>query len=84
MTAEFPNEKDPIHQLSSRQSREFRQFISKLAAEANIKDADGLALQLSLLFEGSVQAEQMQRGSGAVKYAKKAAKILIDGAIKTN
>ena len=81
-SAEFPNEENPIHQLSHQQSREFRQFISKLAAEANIKDADGLALQLSLLFEGSVQAEQMQRGSGAVKYAKKAAKILINGAAK--
>ena len=81
-SAEFPNEQNPIHQLSSRQSREFRQFISKLASEANIKDADGLALQLSLLFEGSVQAEQMKRGSGAIKYAKKAAKMLIDSAIK--
>ncbi len=79
-SAEFPNEENPIHQLSSKQSREFRQFISKLASEANIKDADGLALQLSLLFEGAVQAEQMKRGSGAIKYAKKAAKLLIDGA----
>ncbi len=81
-SAEFPNEENPIHQLSSRQSREFRQFIAKLATEANIKDAEGLALQLSLLFEGAVQAEQMKRGSGAIKYAKKAAKILIDGASK--
>lgn len=81
-SAEFPNEENPIHQLSSKQSREFRQFISKLASEAKIKDADGLALQLSLLFEGAVQAEQMKRGSGAIKYAKKAAKILIDGVIK--
>ena len=81
-SAEFPNEENPIHQLSHQQSREFRQYISKLATEANIKDADGLALQLSLLFEGSVQAEQMKRGSGAVKYAKKAAKILINGATK--
>ena len=81
-SAEFPNEENPIHQLSSQQSREFRQFIGKLASEASIKDADGLALQLSLLFEGAVQAEQMKRGSGAIKYAKKAAKILIDGAIK--
>jgi len=79
-SAEFPNEENPIHQLSSKQSREFRQFIAKLATEANIKDADGLALQLSLLCEGAVQAEQMKRGSGAIKYAKKAAKILIDGA----
>ena len=81
-SAEFPNEENPIHQLSSQQSYEFRQFISKLASEASIKDADGLALQLSLLFEGAAQAEQMKRGSGAIKYAKKAAKILIDGAIK--
>lgn len=81
-SAEFPNEQDPIHQLSSQQSREFRQFISQLATEASIKDADGLALQLSLLFEGAVQAEQMNRGSGAVKYAKKAAKILINGSAK--
>ena len=81
-SAEFPVEDNPIHQLSSKQSLEFRQFIAKLATEANIKDADGLALQLSLLFEGAVQAEQMKRGSGAIKYAKKAAKILIDGASK--
>lgn len=81
-SAEFPNEENPIHQLSSKQSREFRQFISRLASEASVKDADGLALQLSLLFEGAVQAEQMKRGSGAIKYAKKAAKLLIDAAIK--
>jgi AcrR family transcriptional regulator len=81
-SAEFPNEENPIHQLSSQQSREFRRYICKLASEASIKGADGLALQLSMLFEGAVEAEQIQRGSGAVKYAKKAAKILIDGAIK--
>lgn len=81
-SAEFPNEENPIHKLSSQQSREFRQFIAQLATAANIKDADGLALQLSLLFEGAVQAEQMKRGSGAIKYAKKAAKLLIDGATK--
>ena len=81
-SAEFPSEDNPIHQLSSKQSREFRQYIEKLATEASIRGADGLALQLSLLFEGAVQAEQMKRGSGAMKYAKKAAKILIDGATK--
>lgn len=80
-SAEFPNEENAVHQLSSEQSRQFRQYISSLASDANIQDADGLALQLSLLFEGAVQAEQMKRGSGAIKYAKKAAKILIDGAL---
>lgn len=81
-SAEFPNEENPIHKLSSQQSKEFRQFIAKLATEAHINDAEGLALQLSLLFEGAVQAEQMKRGSGAIKYAKKAAKMLIDNAEK--
>lgn len=80
-SAEFPNEESPVHQLSSAQSRQFKQFITALAQEANIKDAEGLALQLSLLFEGAVQAEQMKRGSGAIKYAKKAAIILIDDAL---
>lgn len=80
-SAEFPQEDNPVHQLSSEQSRQFRQYISLLANEAGIQDADGLALQLSLLFEGAVQAEQMKRGCGAVKYAKTAAKILIDGAL---
>jgi AcrR family transcriptional regulator len=79
-SAEFPSEASPVHQLSSEQSRQFKQYISSLAHEANIQDADGLALQLSLLFEGAVQAEQMIRGSGAMTYAKKAAKILINGA----
>lgn len=80
-SAEFPQEDNPVHQLSTEQSLQFREYIRHLAAEANIKDADGLALQLSLLFKGAVQAEQMQRGSDAIKYAKKAAKILIDGAL---
>jgi AcrR family transcriptional regulator len=79
-SAEFPSEESAVHQLSTEQSRQFRQYISSLASEANIQDADGLALQLSLIFEGAVQAEQMKRGSGAMKYAKKAAKILIDSA----
>ena len=83
-SAEFPSEENAVHQLSSEQSRQFRQYISTLATEANIHDADGLALQLSLLFEGAVQAEQMKRGSGAIKYAKTAAKILIDGAKKAS
>ena len=53
----------------------------ELAADAG-QEAEGLALQLSLLIEGAMQAEQMKRGSGAFKYAKKASKILIDSAPK--
>ncbi|MEI7916234.1 MAG: TetR/AcrR family transcriptional regulator [Methylophilaceae bacterium] len=77
-SAEFPNEESPVHKLSAEHAKEFRTYIASLASEAGISDSDGLALQLSLLIEGSMQAEQMKRGSGAIKYAKKAAKILID------
>ena len=35
-----------------------------------------------MLIEGAIQSEQMKRGSGAIKYAKKAAKVLIDMAQK--
>ena len=81
-SAEFPNEESPVHKLSADHSKEFRIYIAKLAEEAGVIDTEGLALQLSLLIEGAMQAEQMKRGSGAVKYAKKAAKILIDSAPK--
>lgn len=83
-SAEFPQEDNPIHQLSSAQSQSFKHYITTLATEANIQDADGLALQLAILFEGAVQAEQMQRGCGAIKHAKLAAKTLIDLAIQTS
>lgn len=82
-SAEFPNEENPVHRLSAEQSRQFRQYLAGLASDAGIQDAEGLALQLSLLIEGAMQAEQIKRGSGAVKYAKKAAKVLIDSALKS-
>ena len=81
-SAEFPNEDNAIHQLSAEQSRQFRRYLAGLAKDAGVRDADGLALQLSLLIEGAMQAEQMKRGSGATAYAKKAARILIDSALK--
>ncbi|MDZ4099246.1 MAG: TetR/AcrR family transcriptional regulator [Methylophilaceae bacterium] len=80
-SAEFPEESNAIHQLSAEQSEQFRAYLSDLAKAAGVKDYDGLSLQLSLLIEGAMQAEQIKRGSGAIKYAKKAAKILIDDAL---
>ena len=79
-STEFPQENNAIHQLSSEQSKQFKLFITQVARDAGIKDAETLALQLALLIEGAMQAEHMQRGSGAITYAKIAAKILIDNA----
>lgn len=80
-SAEFPEESNAIHQLSAEQSEQFKLYLADLAKEAGVKDYDGLSLQLSLLIEGAMQAEQIKRGSGSLKYAKKAAKILIDNAL---
>lgn len=78
--AEFPNEENPVHRLSAEQVRQFRQYLAGLAREAGASDAESLALQLSLLIEGAMLAEQMRRGSGAAQQAKKAARILIAAA----
>ena len=81
-STEFPQENNAIHQLSSEQSKQFKLFITQVARDAGIKDAETLALQLALLIEGAMQAEHIQRGSGAITYAKIAAKILIDNAAR--
>ena len=82
-SSEFPQENNAIHLLSSEQSKQFKLFITQIAHDAGVKEAEVLALQLALLIEGAMQAEQMERGSGAIGYAKVAAKILIDNAAKT-
>jgi AcrR family transcriptional regulator len=81
-SAEFPNEENIIHKLSAEHAKEFRNYIAELASQAGVIEVEALALQLSMLIEGAIQAEQMKRGSGAIKYAKKAAKVLIDAAPK--
>ncbi|ROH86230.1 TetR/AcrR family transcriptional regulator [Pseudomethylobacillus aquaticus] len=81
-SAEFPDASSPIHELSNTHSQQFRRYLAELAADAGIADAEGLALQLSLLIEGAMQAEQIKRGSGAIVYAKKAANILIKSSLR--
>lgn len=83
-SAEFPNEENIIHKLSAEHAKEFRNYIAELASQAGVIEVEALALQLSMLIEGAIQAEQMKRGSGAIKYAKKAAKVLIDAAPKNH
>ncbi len=80
--AEFPNEENPVHRLSAAQALQFRQYLAALAEEAGVRDAKILALQLSLLIEGAMLAEQMKRGSGAARQAKKAARVLIEAALR--
>jgi len=79
--SEFPNAENPIHRLSSEHAVQFRQYLTRLTREAGAREPETLALQLSLLVEGAMLAEQMQRGCGAAEQAKLAARVLIRGAL---
>lgn len=77
-SVEFPQADNPVHQSSVEFAKMLRNAIAELASEAGIRNAESLALQLSMVIEGAAITENMQRGSGAVKNAKILAKTLID------
>lgn len=80
--AEFPLEGSPVHQVSIEFYDKFRHYIADLARQCGSKSPENLALQLSLLIEGAIVSEQMQRHSGAAIQAKQAAIILIEGSLR--
>ncbi|WP_347989518.1 TetR/AcrR family transcriptional regulator [Methylomonas sp. AM2-LC] len=77
-TTEFPLEANPVHQLSTEFYDKFKNYISGLAAECGIAQADNLAMQITLLVEGCIVSEQMKHHSGSTHHARQAATILID------
>ncbi len=79
-SVEFPQMENPVHQTSVEFAQTLRNSLAGLAAEAGIKSAETLALQLSMVIEGAAITENMQRQSGAVQHAKELARILIDNA----
>ncbi len=76
--AEFPVEGNPVHQVSAAFYDNLKAYISDLATQCGIQSAESLGGQLSLLIEGAIVSEQMNRHSGAAEQAKQAAKVLID------
>lgn len=79
-SAEFPLNQDPVHQTSVEFAQSLRHALAKSAADSGIRNADTLALQLSLVIEGAAITERMHPGSGAVDHAKAMAKTLIEAA----
>ena len=77
-SVEFPQTENPVHQTSVEFAQTLRNTLAALAAEAGIKRAETLALQLSLVIEGAAVTENMQRGSGSIEHAKELAKIIVD------
>ena len=76
--AEFPMEANPVHQLSAEFYDRFKAYIGGLATESGALKPEDLAMQLTLLVEGSIVSEQMKRHSGASHHARQAATILIN------
>ena len=81
-SAEFPQPDSAVNQLSAELSREFRDYITSLAREAGANAPEALGLQLAMLIEGAVLSEQLAKNSGALEYARQAARILIASACR--
>lgn len=80
-SAEFPQEENPVHKVSTEFYDRFRSYIANLAIQSGAKSPENLALQLSLLVEGAIVSEQMKRHSSAAIQAKQAAIILIESGL---
>lgn len=81
-SAEFPDPAHPINNFSVELSKDFQNYLSKIAELAGVKDPDTLGQQLTIIFEGGALIERLNPGSGAAKRAKNAAITLIKESIK--
>lgn len=79
-TVEFPLDENLVHQASVEFAQSLRNTLGRIAAESGIKNADRIALQLSLVIEGAAITERISPGSGAVENAKEMARTLIEAA----
>lgn len=81
-SAEFPDQRHAVHQVSTAFYRKFRSYMTDLAGQAGARFPERLAGQLCALFEGAIVSEQLQRHSGAADDAKLAAVLLIENGIE--
>ncbi len=75
--SEFQSITHPIHQQSAEHKRLLERHIEKLAKEAGITDAIGLARQLLLLKEGAIVSAHLGHTTNPARDAKKAADALL-------
>ncbi len=76
-SAEFPQQDSAVHQLSAELAKEFRDRLTLLVQEAGVQSPEALGQQLAMLVEGAILSEQLNRGSGAMKFAREAARLLV-------
>ena len=79
--AEFPCESDPVHQEAARHVVATRQLLLEAAVAAKVKNAEHLADQITVLFEGAITVRQVTGNDQAAANARQVAEILVDRAI---
>lgn len=79
-SVEFPQDENLVHRTSVEFAQTLRTTLAGIATEAGIRNAETLALQLSLVIEGTAITERMQHDSGAVAHAKEMARTLVEAA----
>ena len=80
-SAEFAAPDNPVQQASREFYQDFRHALAAIARQAKAKNPEELANQLVLLIAGAIVTEQMQRDSGAMAAARRAAEMLIAGSL---
>jgi AcrR family transcriptional regulator len=79
---EFPEPDHPGRKVAEGNKQELRRRLRELSAGLGARDADALAAQLVLLFEGTYSSRQTLGPEGPAGQAAKAADALIDAAVK--
>jgi len=79
---EYSDRDTPIRQICKEYKKLLKGYIRDLCAQAKVSDPQGLAEELSLLFEGATVTAQVSQSPKTAQIAKRAAKALIDKATK--
>jgi AcrR family transcriptional regulator len=80
--SEYPDLDSPIRQASYEFKKLMRLYMLSLCDQLDVISPQSLASELSLLFEGATVTAQISGEPQAAQVAKKAAKTLIDHALK--
>lgn len=81
---EFSQQETPIRQVCQENKRLMKGYLQELCEEIGVQDAEGLAEELALVFEGAIVTAQVSQKPNAAQVAKRAAKALVDQAIESS
>ena len=81
-SAEFSENDNPCHILCAQHKAVIKDYLYRLAVEANVKNADLLSQQLNILLEGAIVEAYVSTNKNAAITAKSVAKVMVKQAIK--